>query len=125
MDVSEIRMKNYKRLLKEFEESPDQAGLLRHGLIKRFATKGGLSDRYLSHINNNRKQIGPKLARKMEEGFGLPFGWLDNDHDVALQSTSDTEKELIATVMSLYRESPEDVQQMLMRYMREKIAQKK
>ncbi|MFZ4623864.1 MAG: helix-turn-helix domain-containing protein [Rhodoferax sp.] len=125
MDVNGMRMKNYKRLLREFQESPGQAELPHHGLIKRFSERVGVSDRYLSHINNGRKDIGAKTARSIENGFDKPHGWLDNDNDAPLQSESDTEKEIIATVISLYRENPDGVHQMLMRYMREKIVPKK
>jgi len=125
MDVSDIRLKNYKLLLQEFQERPDQVGELHHGLLRRFATHTGLSDRYLSHINNGRKAIGGLVARKLEEGMGKSHGWLDNDHDAPMQSQSDIEKELVATVISLFREFPDDLQQVLMRFMREKITSKK
>lgn len=125
MDISGIRLANYKRLLQEFQDSPGQAGLMRHGLIKRFADHAGLSDRYLSHVNNGKKNIGEVIARKMEAGFGKDHGWLDNNHEVVLQSGSDTEKEFIAIVMDLYRESPVEMNQHVMRFAVDRIRGKK
>ena len=125
MDINGIRLENYKRLLAEFQQRPDQAGLLNHGLIKRFAEHTGLSAKYLSHINNDRKNIGEAVARQMEAAFNKVHGWLDNLHDATLESAIQPEKELITTVLGLFRESPIEVQNLLMRYMREKIEAKK
>lgn len=77
MDINGIRLQNYNLLLRMFRDRPDQAGLPAHGLLKRFAEHVSVSPRYLSHINNGRKNIGDALARRLETESGKPFGWMD------------------------------------------------
>ena len=117
MEISEIRMRNYKSLLLMFRDRPDQAGLPEHGLFTRFAEKAGVSARYLSHINNDRKNIGTATARRMEEGFNLPVGWMDNDHEGNSDTLTAAEREHVATSLKLFRESPIEAQAVLMQYM--------
>ena len=117
MEISEIRMRNYKSLLLMFRDRPDQAGLPEHGLFTRFADKAGVSARYLSHINNDRKNIGTATARRMEAGFGLPVGWMDNDHEGNSDTLTAAEREHVATSLKLFRESPVEAQAVLMQYM--------
>lgn len=72
----EIRLQNLRHLRAE-------AGTLR-ALAERCQT----SEAYLSQINNRLpdsksgtpKNIGDKLARKLEHGMGKPPGWLDAQH---------------------------------------------
>ena len=49
-----------------------------------FAKKLELSDRYLSHVKNGRKNIGAAIARQIEKRLRLPHGWMDNPHTNAL-----------------------------------------
>ena len=82
IDSKTIRMVNYQTLMHEFSNRADQKGLSDHGFLKRFADHGGLSVRYLSHINNGRKPIGDQVARQMELGFDKPAGWLDREQEL-------------------------------------------
>jgi len=125
MDIHGIRLKRYNQLLREFKARPDQQGLANHGLLTRFAGHGGVSVRYLSHINNGRKNIGDALARQLEVGFGKPHGWLDNDADLQVSLISDAETDFSALALRLFRESPTEVQNLLMRYMLDKLDSKK
>ena len=120
MDINGIRLRNYRVLLLEFRARPDQAALPEHGLLTRFAAAAGVSPRYLSHINNGRKNIGDTVARQLESGFALPHGWMDNDHDPELTDEG-PEKEFLNAARQLYRESPLEAQAMLMRYMMERM----
>lgn len=72
MDVYSIRLSNYFRLKKE------RAG----GVTKVLADLIGTDPNYLTQIERNLqdKQIGSKLARKIEASLGLPRGWMDQDH---------------------------------------------
>jgi len=124
MDINGIRRRNYETLMERFKARPEEQGMPVHGLLTRFAKHAGVSVRYLSHINNDRKNIGSSVARQLEAGFNLPIGWLDNDHEAEIESASDTEKEFAATALRLFRESPVDAQAMLMRYMMERINKK-
>lgn len=124
MDINGIRLKRYNQLLREFMQRPDQSMLPNHGLLQRFAQGCGVSARYLSHINNGRKNIGDATARQLEKGNGKPFGWLDHENDlpvVTLESdTSDTETEMLATALKLFRASPVEFQAALIRFMFER-----
>lgn len=125
MDINGIRLTNYNRLLREFAAREDQSDLPRHGLLTRFSTVVDVSPRYLSHVNNGRKNIGGALARKLEQAFNYPSGWMDNlDDEVALPPT-DPESDFVATALRLYREAPTEVQGLLMRYMADKIEKQK
>jgi hypothetical protein len=112
-----IRMENYRLLLIEFRNSPEQAGQPEHGLITRFAAKGNVSARYLSHINNGRKNIGEDLARRLEIGFAKPIGWMDNPHHIGSEPFMDGEEQFIRAATAIYRTSPVEAQAALLKYM--------
>lgn len=121
MDNIGIRLQNYRALLCEFTTRNDQIGLSNHGALTRFAKAGGLSARYLSHVNNGRKNIGNALARQLECGFGKPHGWLDQAvHNAAnSQNTqSANQSDFLAAASVLFRQSPVEVQSLLMRFMK-------
>ena len=118
--INSTRLRNYKSLLVQFRSRPDQAGLPEHGLLTRFANHAGVSVRYLSHINNGRKNIGEAVSRQLEAGMELPEGWMDAQHDGA-NGMSTAELDFSETALELFRESPADAQAMLMRYMLERI----
>lgn len=117
MDINEIRMRNYRDLLLRFKGMPENKGLPDHGMLKRFSEFTGVSARYFSHINNGRKNIGGKTARTIEEAFGLGRGWFDINHDEQIESASKSESEFLGMALSLYRQSPVEVQALLMQYM--------
>lgn len=121
MDINEIRMRNYKALLLQFRARPEEASLAQHGMFTRFADHAGVSARYLSHINNGRKNIGEDLSRQLEAGFGLPHGWMDNDHEAENMVTDDAERQFLATAMKVFRVSPLEAQSVLLRYMAERM----
>lgn len=72
MDVYATRLANYLRLKKERAK----------GVTKTFADLVDTNPDYLSGIERNlqAKQIGAKLARKIERSLSLPRGWMDQDH---------------------------------------------
>lgn len=76
----EIRMANYQRLLREFAGLPQEAGKPEHGLFSRFADYVGVNVRYLSHINNGRKNIGDAFARQLERGMDKQENWMDREN---------------------------------------------
>lgn len=76
-DIYAIRLENTRRLL-ETEHS---------GVQSRMAAKLGMSRQLLSFYvgtvagtNLPRKGMGPDVARRIEQAYKLPQGWLDNDH---------------------------------------------
>jgi hypothetical protein len=123
MDIAEIRLRNYKALKLLFRDRPDQQGKPQHGLLVRFSEAAGVNARYLSHIENGRKNIGDKLAREMEAGLGLEFGWMDHDHEVGAvqQAASPAEREFLELAQRLFRHSPVEAQALLMRYMADRV----
>ena len=75
----EIRMAKYQELLSEYAARPEERTLAHHGRLRRFATSAGVSERYLSHINNGRKNIGDQFARDLENGMGKAENWMDQE----------------------------------------------
>lgn len=74
--IRAVRRENLDRLIE------------RAGGIPELATKAGVSEKYLRQIRNgfqgpkDRKprDIGDTLARKLEDAFSLPSGWMDERH---------------------------------------------
>ncbi|GJH30233.1 hypothetical protein [Caballeronia novacaledonica] len=50
-------------------------------MLKAFGDLIGVREGYMSHINTGYKNIGPKIARQMEEVLKLPRGWMDQQRD--------------------------------------------
>lgn len=114
MDVTGIRLRNYSMQLAAFAASADQKRLPTHGKLARFAEATGTSARYLSHINNGRKNIGDAVARQIELGLGLQNGYMDNVHWQDMESNNnpgcrtcnDAERNFVATALRLFRDNP-------------------
>lgn len=67
---AEIRRENARRLADEVGQPADFARLL------------GMSDSQMGQLigRNPVRNIGPRIARRMEEVCGKPEGWLDVEH---------------------------------------------
>lgn len=108
--VTEARMENFRVLFKKFRD--DRATEPDKGMLKAFSDLVGVSDRYLSHIKNGRRAIGHSLARKIEEAFKLPEGWMDRLHaDTEPKGTS--ERDFIEVMLALFRASPDSARRMM------------
>lgn len=70
MDVKTIRRQNLALLKRQFETF---AALER-------ATGGEVTASYLSQVNIDSRDMGDKVARRLEEKLGLEFGWMDRHH---------------------------------------------
>jgi SOS-response transcriptional repressor LexA len=67
MDVHSIRLANLEHL--------------QHGLERKdLATKIGVDYGQLGHYYTGVRNIGSRIARKIEQAFGKPHGWLDQPH---------------------------------------------
>lgn len=109
-------------LYKQFRES--HADLPERGMLKLFSERIGLSDRYLSHLKCNRKNIGNNVARTIEDALGLARGWMDREHaDAAApaEGVSDAEKMFLDMARMLYRSEPEEASQALMSLLQKKL----
>lgn len=71
MTIYDTRVTNTKQLI----------GTSR-GCMSAFAVKMEMSKQQVSHVLGERreKNIGDKLARKIEQVYANPVGWLDQDH---------------------------------------------
>lgn len=86
MTAEEARLQNLKALVAEF------------GSIVSVANKADTAAPYLSQIINRvpsrtgkPRDVGPDLARKLEEGCGKPTGWMDADHSANNLPTADAQ----------------------------------
>lgn len=54
------------------------------GSFAKFAERVEMSDSQVSQFLGKKpsKNIGPKTARRIEEAFGKPLGWLDQVHEL-------------------------------------------
>ncbi|NEX60641.1 hypothetical protein [Noviherbaspirillum galbum] len=94
-------------------------------MLKLFAEHLSLSDRYLSHIKCNRKNIGSNVARTIEERMGLPHGWMDREHDQppenATAPADENEKLFMEMALALYRSQRAEAQQLLLTLLRQRL----
>lgn len=121
MDVNEIRLRNYKVLMQQYRNKELDRGEPERGLLNRFGEFTGVSARYLSHVNNGRKHLGPETCRRMEQAFKLPHGWMDHDHLGSPAPGTRAEREYLELALKLFRESPLEAQSVLLRYMGERM----
>lgn len=119
MDNRQIRHKNFKKLFDDFVDCHPHEP--RRGMLKLFAERLGLSDRYLSHIKCNRKNIGNNVARTIEQRLKLPHGWMDREHDSFNMPTDDREKLFVETALSLFRAQPHETRDLMLELLREKL----
>lgn len=119
MDSRQIRHKNFKKLFDDFVDCHPHEP--RRGMLKLFAERLGLSDRYLSHIKCNRKNIGNHVARTIEQRLKLPHGWMDREHDAFNMPTDDKEKLFVETALSLFRAQPHEARELMLDLLREKL----
>lgn len=110
MDATQNRQTNFLALFKAFrDERPDEPN---RGMLKKFAEKVDISDRYLSHVKCGRKQIGAAVARQLEAKCGKPHGWLDQPHDDGTPDNGD-ERVVIEQILTIYRHNPGTVKRII------------
>jgi len=119
MNSAQIRHKNFQKLFDDFIDQ--HPGLPRRGMLKLFAQRLSLSDRYLSHIKCNRKNIGNNIARAIEEQLKLPHGWMDREHDALPLPLDDREKLFVQTALTLFRAQPNDAREMMLDWLRQRL----
>jgi hypothetical protein len=119
MNSAQIRHKNFLKLFENFiAQHPDAP---QRGMLKLFAERLGLSDRYLSHIKCNRKNIGNLIARTIEERLQLHHGWMDREHDMLRLPTDDKEKLFVETALTLFRAQPLEAREMMIELLRQRL----
>lgn len=55
-----------------------------YGTIEQFAEMADQSAGYLSQIKNGTRNMGTRIARKIEQAMGLADGWMDADQSGSL-----------------------------------------
>jgi hypothetical protein len=118
MDATEIRFKNFSTLFRQFRE--ENSHLPNRGMLKLFAERVELSDRYLSHVKHKRKNIGAAIARQIEKRLKLPHGWMDNPHD-KIDASNEQEREFLETALALFRTAPQDAQAAMIDILRRRL----
>jgi hypothetical protein len=119
MNSSQIRHKNFHTLFEDFiTRHPNQP---RRGMLKQFAQHLNLSERYLSHIKCQRKNIGNSVARVIEGALGLPQGWMDREHDAPRTPVDDREKLFIETALILFRAQPDHARELMLNLLRQQL----
>lgn len=119
MDSAQIRHNNFQRLFNDFIQQHPH--LPRRGMLKLFAEHLNLSDRYLSHIKCNRKNIGNNVARNIEERLGLPRGWMDREHDLAKTPADENEKLFIDMALALFRSQQAEARELMLTLLRQRL----
>ncbi len=119
MDTAEIRYRNFMALFKQFRDQHSE--LPTRGMLKLFAERLELSDRYLSHVKNNRKNIGAGIARQIEKRLRLPHGWMDNTHGAQLEPSDDLERNFLETALALYRSAPAEARAMMLEFLKKRL----
>ncbi|SNS86357.1 hypothetical protein SAMN06265795_10815 [Noviherbaspirillum humi] len=120
MDSTQIRHKNFQKLFDDFINQ--NAGLPQRGMLKLFAQRLNLSDRYLSHIKCNRKNIGNAVARAIEAQLQLPRGWMDREHDTLnMMPADEKEKLFVETALTLFRAQPTDARELMLDLLRQRL----
>jgi transcriptional regulator with XRE-family HTH domain len=119
MNHSQIRHKNFKKLLGDFIDQHPH--LPQRGMLKRFAERLNLSDRYLSHIKCDRKNIGNNVARTIESQLKLPYGWMDREHDALKMPVDEKEKLFIETALTLFRAQPNEARELMIDLLRQRL----
>jgi hypothetical protein len=71
MTIIQTRLKNARWLVEQV------------GGVPNFAARMGTTRQYIHHIAGAKpiKNIGNHMARRIEEVFEMPLGWMDVDHD--------------------------------------------
>lgn len=124
MDTAQIRHGNFMALFRKFRE--DHGHLPDRGMLKLFAEKLELSDRYLSHIKNDRKNIGAAIARQIEKRLRLPHGYMDVPHEPAntnTQPVDELERNFMETALALYRSAPAEARAMMMEFLKRRLGE--
>lgn len=122
--TSQIRQGNFELLYRQFRDQHSE--LPNRGMLKLFAEKLEMSDRYLSHVKCNRKNIGANVARQIEQRLKLPQGWMDNlhtDDGGALAVTNELERNFIETMLAIYRSSPDEARAMMLDAVKRRLGQ--
>jgi SOS-response transcriptional repressor LexA len=91
MTINQIRLKNARWLVEQV------------GGVPSFAARLSTTRQYVHHIAGNKafKPIGNNMARRIEEAFSMPLGWMDIDHDAEPSHIKPTEGVIDVPVLNV------------------------
>lgn len=92
MENKEIRRANLAALIES------------HGSIRALADKVGTAPNYLSEIKNRERDMGDRLARKIEGALELPTGWMDTSHVAEQEASNESERYFEAETSEVWAE---------------------
>jgi hypothetical protein len=116
MDSAQIRHKNFQKLYTDFVDQ--RPHLPQRGMLKLFAEH---SERYLSHIKCNRKNIGSNITRAIEERLKLPRGWMDREHDRLNPPVDENEKLFVDKALTLFRSQQAEAREFMINLLRQRL----
>ena len=119
LDSAQIRHNNFQKLFEDF--IAQHPHLPRRGMLKLFAERLDLSDRYLSHVKCKRKNIGGNVARAIEERLKLPHGWMDREHDALHLPVDEKERLFVETALTLFRAQPHEARELMLEQLRQRL----
>lgn len=120
--IYEIRKQNFNWLFEQYKDSlwRDDPTVPNRGMLMRFAERIGENPRYLSHVINDRRNIGEELARSMERALHLPEFWMDQDH-TGINPVTPDEREFVDSALRLFRKNASEAQSALLKAIAEKL----
>ena len=101
-NITVTRRQNALALFKAYAEKALAAGAAPKGLEQAFAATVEISASMWSQIRSSRP-IGDKLARQIEQHYGKPMGWLDEERLVEAPSVA--EQQFLALALTAWRAS--------------------
>jgi hypothetical protein len=93
MDTKQTRLRNLRQLIK------------REGAVSQLALRLQISPIYIYRVLDGKFTIGDSMARKIEDAYGRPQGWMDNAQD-----SEDTAPNVVPTLTEAQHVSPEFAQ---------------
>lgn len=87
--------------------SPER-GKSKYGALKRFCAFAGLSGRYISHLDNGRKNIGDAIAAALEAAFGRPANWFSTQHAAPRIATAEllSVNRVVSDALTAFKKDP-------------------
>jgi hypothetical protein len=111
VDLNEIRLRRIRQIINERHD----------GNNSKFADRVGMQGAYASRLWTERlkhkRNIGEKLARRIEEAHGLAKGWLDYDESLEI-----TDKLLLTGYQAASPESRELMEEIARRALRKPLS---
>lgn len=118
-DIYEIRHENLMILWDRFI---DENRIPRHGAIKLYSERLGMSQRYLAHLIARRKRIGVETARSVEKALRIQDCWMDHQHATVATPGIEEEREFMDVAVALFKATPPRERREMIMSLRKRLA---